>query len=151
MTWRWERSVARRVPKERDYRLGYLRARGSGELKGFLMLRRAPMERPGELPVETLGVVTVLDWAAPYGDRAARRALVAHGLASAQAMGGEIFEFTTTDADMQSILRARSFVKLGGYRMYYYGAKGTPLAAPDPERFVEWWWNGCDTEDAFTW
>jgi hypothetical protein len=66
-------------------------------------------------------------------------------------MGGEILEFTTTDADLNAILRHRGLVKLGGYRLFYYGAKGTPFADREPDQLTGWWWNGCDPEDAFTW
>ncbi len=151
MQWRWNRSKGRRQIGKRDYRLGFLRAGRSGELAGFLMLRLAEMAAPGGLPVKRFRVVTVLDWAARYGDRTARRAVVSHAVRAAQAMGGEILEFTTTDTDLHSILRHRVFIGLGGYRMFYYGAKGTPFAEKEADQLGSWWWNGCDPEDAFTW
>ena len=80
-----------------------------------------------------------------------RRALVSHAVCAASEMKGEVLEFCTTDRDLQFILRHRGFLRLGGYRMFYYGAKGTPIADKEPEQLGDWWWNGCDIEDTFAW
>lgn len=151
MKWRWDRSVSRTEAGSRVYRLGFLRTRKGGELAGFLMLRCTEVCAPGGLPTKNLRVVTVVDWAARYGDQTARRALVSHAMRTAQELGGEVLEFTTSDSGLQSILLRRGFLKKGGYRLYYYGAKGTPFAGKEPRQLKDWWWNGCDPEDAFTW
>ena len=151
MKWRWNRSKTRRAPPSRDYRLGFLKSSMDDELAGYLMLRLAEMDRPGGIPVDRLRVVTVLDWGARYQDRQAHRALVAQAVRTAIDMKGDVLEFSTTDRELQTILRHRGFVRLGGYRMFFYGARGTPFVDKDPDHFSHWWWNGCDPEDAFTW
>jgi hypothetical protein len=45
--------------------------------------------------------------------------------------------------DRQGILRHRGFIGLGGYRMFYYAAKGTPLVDKKPDELKSWVWNEC--------
>jgi len=150
MAWRWQRIYARRAPPERDCRLAFLYRHDSPELAGFFTLCSRRLDRPGGIPADGIKVATVLDWCVDHHQPLARAALASFVIEQALELDSEVLEFATTDPWMQAILKRHGFIRIGGYRLFFFAPENTPLAGKTPPDLPDFWWNGCDPEDSYT-